>query len=204
MRFAFAILTGLALITSAPAKEARATRPVALAPDQYNIFTIEKIYQPAATHFGSWATSIHYCPAGSYVNAFRLHIEPYQGGGRGDDDTGLNKIELRCATPAGAVTGTITSDGERWGQPRAWKSCPAGHFMFWYQIKSEAYGGDGHDDTGANGLRIGCRQFGSSSPIPSAQPEDPGLFGNTWSNQAACSQNRLVVGLRTQVEAAGG
>jgi len=146
-----------------------------------------------------WTGAV-YCPFGTFATGFQIKLEDHQGSG---DDTAMNGLWLICKGVAGTIEHVVQSGMGNWGKPvEPPQKCPTGEFLFSYELREEVHRGPNHDDTSANGLRFGCRPYGSSQEIPSGNPiSQPGFWGD-WRPISKCSGKNLIVGVETLIEPA--
>ncbi|WP_420876248.1 hypothetical protein [Pseudomonas kermanshahensis] len=149
---------------------------------------------------GARWTGAVYCPYGTFANGFQIKLEGQQGSG---DDTAMNGLWLVCKGATGGAEHVIQSGMGDWGKPvEPTQKCPAGEFLFSYELREEPHRGPNHDDTSANGLRFGCRPYGSDQEIPSGTPlSQPGFWGD-WRPRSKCGGKSLIVGVETLIEPA--
>lgn len=125
------------------------------------------------------------CPDKSFVVAFKLRVETYQGSG---DDTALNEIELICNDEDETV---INGAGGFWGEWSEKVECERGFRGF--QLKQEPDQGSNSDNTAANGLKMFC---GDNMELTT---KNNGAWGN-WSESVFCPNETVICGLRVQIE----
>ncbi|KAG2425893.1 hypothetical protein HYH02_014894 [Chlamydomonas schloesseri] len=99
--------------------------------------------------WGDWSSSISSCPAGKYITAARIKIQPNQG--LFTDDTAANGVEFRCSDNT-----VIKSGAGDYGSWSAWAACPASQYICGLQVKTQPAQGIFGDDTAVNGLRFYC------------------------------------------------
>jgi len=148
------------------------------------------ITSPRVNNWGVWGDFAQ-CNDGEHVVGMRLRTEAPQGKG---DDTALNAIELLCAAPGSHQYTPIKSLEGSWGNWGRTFYCPDDTTVKGFQLRSEAYQGNG-DDTAANNLRIFCNLPASPEMI-----EGDGMTWGSWTERQNCLNGQAVVGFRTQVE----
>jgi hypothetical protein len=146
-----------------------------------------------------WTGAV-YCPFGTFATGFQIKLEGQQGNG---DDTAMNGLWLICKGATGTTEHVVQSGMGDWGKSvEPPQKCPTGEFLFSYELREEPHRGANHDDTSANGLRFGCRPYGSEQETPSGNPiSQPGLWGD-WRPISKCSGKNLIVGVETLLEPA--
>lgn len=149
------------------------------------------------TNWGVWGTFDN-CTAGTFVQAFQLKTEAYQGSG---DDTALNGIRFYCGVRnSGSYTSVITSTEGGWGTWGSVFSCGFGRGdIYGFQLNVEPYRESG-DDTATNNLRVFCSN--DNNPANDFVQGDGQNFG-LWSpteDIRRCLPGQAFCGLQTQVE----
>ncbi|CAF5003965.1 unnamed protein product [Rotaria sp. Silwood1] len=125
-------------------------------------------------HWGNWG-SYSYCPQiGDFLSSVRFKIEPPQGAGIGaQDDTAANDVEFICSKSYATI---ISTNGEKWGNWKAFVSCPHGSAICGFSLIWEDNQA-GIDDTAANGALFNCCSYVSqnASYAPQFFPPKPVL-----------------------------
>lgn len=159
------------------------------------------------------------CPSDKYVTAARLKVQTIVVG---RDNTGLNRVELRCSGGAGSPSEVTTTEGPE-GDWTAWAECPAGQQAFSVRARADEFA-RGQDNTGLNGLELGCRQpdlgafsrlrFGNGTARGLRAPEanvvigaGPEASAGGWSTELPCAPSAAICGAQAHVvrdQGAGG
>ncbi len=131
---------------------------------------------PHPGNWGTWGEGAN-CAKGSYAKAFKLKVEPQQGGG---DDTGANSVVFSCSN--GAVI--EASNGGQWGNWTNWLTGPPNSAICGVRAKVEPPQGSG-DDTALNDLEFTWCQLEvvvqpttRPTPQPTPSPSSTRLFEN--------------------------
>ncbi|CAF5029128.1 unnamed protein product, partial [Rotaria sp. Silwood1] len=126
-------------------------------------------------HWGNWG-SYSYCPQiGDFLSSVRFKIEPPQGAGIGaQDDTAANDVEFICSKSYATI---ISTNGEKWGNWKAFVSCPHGSAICGFSLIWEDNQA-GIDDTAANGALFDCCKL-----------DQPCINGLPCKNGGACSNS---------------
>jgi hypothetical protein len=94
------------------------------------------------------------CPKGTYLNGFKLKVQPYQGTEK--DDTATNDIIMFCHKHNSTIE--LPSRQNEWYDSGKWSSakmCPENEFIRGFNLQIEKDQGDG-DDTGLNNVIMDC------------------------------------------------
>lgn len=104
----------------------------------------------------SWASCPDATTAASPIVGGRIQIEPYQGSGNSNDDTGANAVRATCSDGTVLIPPARTNWGS-WG-PEV--SCPPNTAVCGMATKVEGSQGDGvADDTALNGAELYCCDY---------------------------------------------
>ena len=99
--------------------------------------------------WGLWDTNV-FCPAGTFLNGFKIKVESPQGGGNADD-TATNAVRMICSD------GTVLNNNNEaiWGSWYGPFLCPDKKFIcgFKQQIEPDQQSGD---DTALNNVAFYC------------------------------------------------
>jgi hypothetical protein len=145
--------------------------------------------------FGGWGSK-EVCPKDTWVMGVALLIEADQ---RGDDDTALNGIRLKCGTRVrDQVIKEITSSTGPWGGWEDAGLCYQG-YVIGAKLRIEPWQGGG-DDTGAVDAEFLCSDRLETLTGTTHHP-----WGG-WTEFQICPAGSAICGLKTKVEAnqAGG
>lgn len=148
---------------------------------------------PASGPWGEWKQRI-YCSPGMWAVGYQLRTEKPQGGG---DDSALNSVKLRCASPNGQRSEWISSYDGLWGTWRSAAECknPSGrsnNFLKGARVRMEKPQGRG-DDTAANDVQFSCSRGGS------IHASGGGQWGD-WDPWSYCPAGSAVCGLSIRFE----
>ncbi|XP_028581564.1 vitelline membrane outer layer protein 1-like [Podarcis muralis] len=135
--------------------------------------------------WGLWGKK-EFCSFG-FATGFSLKVEPYQGGGRKDDDTALNGIRLFCNDDS-----YISSAVGEWGAWSEIRYCPVPSKLKAFSLRVEVPQGFG-DDTAANNIMFMC----SDDSKLKGNSHEWGTFG-PWSSP--CHAGSYICGIQTKVE----
>jgi len=143
------------------------------------------LYSDNITDAGTYPHEVDRCPRGSYVDAFQVKTEGWQGP---SDDTAMNGLKLYCA----GTYHTVTSVEGKWGKWGKTFTCSNGGVAEGFQMRTEKKSYMiGADNTAANNIRIKC----SYNTV-----EGDGGSDGKWGEGKTCDNGFAICGLKTQVE----
>jgi hypothetical protein len=155
-------------------------------------------------NYGTWASCMDLCPAGSYAYMINLKSEAPQGTG---DDTSVNAISLWCFNKTtGAFTEHVESGQQSWGTWLAATNCE-GNGNAPTNFSNPIVGGNlrlegvrgAPDDTSANGLKYTCKDARTSELTATAN-----TGWGSFQGLKNCPMGSAVCGIRTRVEVSQG
>ncbi|XP_053627048.2 vitelline membrane outer layer protein 1 [Cherax quadricarinatus] len=141
--------------------------------------------------WGTWDSTVRFCPPNSYASAFTIKVEDHIDG----DDTAMNGIQLYCrSTRNDREVGVRSSAVGNWGVWQGKRECNKGFFKA-IRMRIENAQGRG-DDTAANDLEMQCQNGETYN--------GGGTGWGSWSDWRYCPSGEVICGLQTRVEAAQG
>ncbi|XP_037782792.1 vitelline membrane outer layer protein 1 homolog [Penaeus monodon] len=113
-----------------------------------------------ASNGGPWGTwhAWVYCLPGSYMNAYQIKYDHYNGLGMSTDDFGITHLKLFCVYPNASEANNMIVGVNDNNPPGAWEDvqvCPEGKWLkTWMQAVTPSLGSD--DDDARNNIVFYC------------------------------------------------